>query len=107
MPWLNKTATASTIVAISRVRKADNRARHREEASGRYCPVAVFDEPTLGQVLDEYDAAPPSKRKALEPGIYQQIIRFRSRLTKGLDEDERHDLERRIAAYSNSLVKRK
>jgi hypothetical protein len=69
--------------------------------------VAAFDEPTLGQVLDQYDAAPPAKRKSLEPEIYQQIIRFRSKLAKGLDEDERHDLERRIATYSNSLVKRR
>jgi hypothetical protein len=58
-------------------------------------------------VLDEYDAAPPAKRKILESGIYQQIIRFRSKLAKNMDEDERHALERRIAAYSNSLVKRR
>jgi hypothetical protein len=69
--------------------------------------VAAFDEPTLGQVLDQCDAAPPAKRKSLEPEIYQQIIRFCSKLAKGLDEDERHDLERRIATYSNSLVKRR
>jgi hypothetical protein len=62
---------------------------------------------TLSQALDEYDAAPPARRKTLEPAIYQQIIWFRSKLAKGLDEDERHDLERRIAAYSNSLVRRK
>jgi hypothetical protein len=62
---------------------------------------------TLSQALDEYDTASPAKRKSLEPGIYQQIIRFRSKLAKGMDEDERHDLERRVAAYSNSLVKRK
>jgi hypothetical protein len=78
--------------------------------------VAVFDEPTLagpvpqqtlGQALDEYEVASPSKRKTLESGIYQQIIRFRSKLAKGMDEDERHALDRRVAAYSNSLVKRK
>jgi hypothetical protein len=43
----------------------------------------------------------------MEPGIYQQIIRFRSKLAKGMDEDKRQALERRIAAYSNSLVRRK
>ena len=78
--------------------------------------MAVFDEPTLsgsvpqqtlGQALDEYDTASPAKRKSLEPEIYQQIIRFRSKLAKGMDEDERHALERRVAAYSNSLVKSK
>jgi hypothetical protein len=69
--------------------------------------VAIFDEPTLGGVLDEYDAASPSTRKSLEPEIYQQIIRFRSKQAKGMDEDERHALERRVAAYSNALVKKK
>jgi hypothetical protein len=69
--------------------------------------VAGFDEPTLGQALDEYDTAPLAKRKMMEPGIYQRIIRFRSKLAKGMEEEERHMLERRIAAYSNSLVKRK
>jgi hypothetical protein len=92
-------------------------ARHREEApSELFWPGAGFDEPTLSgpvgqqtlsQALDEYDAASPARRKTLEPGIYQQIIRFRSKLAKGMDEDERHALERRVAAYSNSLVKRK
>jgi hypothetical protein len=62
---------------------------------------------TLGQALDEYGAASPAKRKTLEAGIYQQIIQFRSKVAKGMDEDDRHDLERRVAAYSNSLVKRK
>jgi hypothetical protein len=28
---------------------------------------------TLGQALDEYDMASTSKKKALEPGIYQQL----------------------------------
>jgi hypothetical protein len=78
--------------------------------------VAVFDEATLSgsvpqqtlsQALDAYDTASPSKRKTLEPGIYQQIIRFRSKLARGMDEDDRHALERRVAAYSNALVKRK
>jgi len=54
-----------------------------------------------------YNAAPPAKRKSLEPEIYQQIIRFRSKLAKGLDDEERPALERRIATYSNSLVKRR
>jgi len=54
-----------------------------------------------------YKAAPPAKRKSLEPEIYQQIIRFRSKLAKGLDDEERQALERRIATYSNSLVKRR
>jgi hypothetical protein len=31
---------------------------------------------------------------------------FRSKLARNMDEDERRDLERRIAVYSNSLVKR-
>jgi hypothetical protein len=69
--------------------------------------VAVFDEPTLGQALDQYDAAPPATRKSMEPEIYQRIIRFRSKLAKGMDDDKRQVLERRIAAYSNSLVKRR
>jgi hypothetical protein len=43
----------------------------------------------------------------MEPEIYQRIIRFRSKLAKGMDDDERHALERRVASYSNSLVKRK
>jgi hypothetical protein len=43
----------------------------------------------------------------MERGIYQQIIRFRSKLAKNMDEDQRRALERRVAAYSNSLVKRK
>ena len=91
----------------SPVRKTDSQPRHREEASGRYCPVAVFDQPTLGQALDEYDAAPSATRKSMEPEIYQRIIRFRSKVAKNMDDDERQALERRIAAYSNSLVKRK
>ena len=43
----------------------------------------------------------------MEPGIYQHIIRFRSKLAKNMEEEDRHALERRVAAYSNSLVKRK
>jgi len=35
------------------------------------------------------------------PGIYQQIIRFHSRLARSMDDSERQVLERRIAAYSN------
>jgi hypothetical protein len=111
--------------AISLVRKTDKqinpllgtRRSHPEEApSELFWPGAGFDEPTLSgqagqqtlsQALDEYESAPPARRKSMEPGIYQQIIRFRSKLAKGMDEDERHALERRIAAYSNSLVKRK
>ena len=31
----------------------------------------------------------------------------RSKLAKDMDEDDRHALERRVAAYSNSLVRRK
>jgi hypothetical protein len=63
--------------------------------------VAVFDEPTLAgpvwqktlsQALDEYNAAPPSKRKDLEPDIFQRIIGFRSKLAKNMGEDERRDL---------------
>jgi hypothetical protein len=75
--------------------------------------VIVFDQPTLSgsktlsQALDEYDAAPPQERKSLEPDIFQRIIAFRSRLAKDMDEDQRQDLERRIATYSNSLVKRR
>ena len=77
--------------------------------------MAGFDQPTLGgpvgqtlsQALDEYDAASPSKRLSMEPGIYQQIIGFRSRLAKKMVDGDRQALERRIAAYSNSLVKRK
>jgi hypothetical protein len=38
-------------------------------------------------------------------GSIQQIIRFRPKLAKGMDEDERHALERRVAAYRSSLVK--
>jgi hypothetical protein len=57
--------------------------------------------------LDAYDAAPLSRRKTLEPGIYQEIIRFRSKLARGMDEDEKLALEKRVASYSNSLVKRK
>jgi hypothetical protein len=43
----------------------------------------------------------------MEPGIYQEIIRFWSRLAKGMDEDARHTVERRVAAYSSSLVRKK
>jgi hypothetical protein len=38
---------------------------------------------------------------------FDLIIYFRSKLAKGMDADERHALERRVASYSNSLVKRK
>jgi hypothetical protein len=43
----------------------------------------------------------------MEPGIYQQITRFRSKLAKSMEEENRRGLERRVPAYSNSLVKRK
>jgi hypothetical protein len=58
--------------------------------------VAVFDEPTLGQVLNEYDAAPTAKCKSLEPEIDQEIIRFRPRLARGMDEPEKTKLKARI-----------
>jgi hypothetical protein len=103
--------------AITRARKADSRVRHQEEApSELFWPGANFDQATLGgpatpktlgQSLDEYDSASLSKRKTLESGIFQQIIRFRSKLAKEMEDDERQTLERRIAAYSNSLVKRR
>jgi hypothetical protein len=32
---------------------------------------------------------------------------FRAKLAKGMDEDKRHVRERRVAVYSNSLVRRK
>jgi hypothetical protein len=82
----------------------------------RFLRAVDFDQPTLSgsvpqqtldQALDEYESAPSAKRKSMEPGIYQQIIRFRSKLAKNMDEDQRRALERRVAAYSNSLVKRK
>jgi hypothetical protein len=57
--------------------------------------------------LDAYDAASPSRRKTLEPGICQEIIRFRSKLARGLDEDEKIALEKRVASYSNALVKKR
>jgi hypothetical protein len=99
------------------VRKPDSQDRYWEEASSeQFWPGANFDQPTLrgpsgqrtlSQALDEYDAAPPAKRKSLERGIYQEIIRFRSRLARGMDEAERTKLEARIARYSNSLVERR
>jgi hypothetical protein len=67
----------------------------------------VFDQQPLSRALDDYNAAPPAERKALEEDIYQHIIHFRSKLAKTMDEDERHTLEHRLAAYSNSLAKRK
>ena len=67
------------------------------------CRTFIFNKSSLLR----YNAAPPAKRKSLEPEIYQQIIRFRSKLAKGLDDEERQALERRIATYSNSLVKRR
>ncbi len=85
-------------------------------SQARYSRAVDFDNPTLGgpigqqtlsHALDEYDAAHPPKRKTLEPGIYQEIIQFRSRLAKGMDEDGRHVRERRMAVYSNSLFRRK
>lgn len=74
---------------------------------GGNCPVAVFDLPTLGQVLNGYDAAPTAKCKRLEPEIDQEIIRFRSRLARGMDEPEKTKLKARIARYINSLVERR
>jgi hypothetical protein len=67
----------------------------------------LLGQQTLSQVLDEYDAAPLAKRRGMEPEIYQQIIRFRSKQAKGMDEDERHALERRVAAYNKALLKKK
>ena len=67
------------------------------------CRTFIFNKSSLLR----YKAAPPAKRKSLEPEIYQQIIRFCSKLAKGLDDEERQVLERRIATYSNSLVKRR
>ena len=66
--------------------------------------MAVSDRPsnrtvTLSQALDQYHAALPSKRKTLEPGIFQRIIGFRSKLAKDMDEDECRDLELRICLH--------
>jgi len=54
----------------------------------------VFD-----SVLDNYDGS-----SAAQNDIYQRIIQFRKD-AKGMPEDERTRLEKRIAAYSNALAK--
>lgn len=85
-------------------------------SQARYSRAVGFDQPnlsgpvsqqTLGQALDAYEAAPPAKRKSMESGVFQQIIRFRSKLAKNMEEEHRQALERRVAAYSNALVPRK
>jgi hypothetical protein len=43
----------------------------------------------------------------MEPRIFQQIIQFRSKLAKNMDDDEKMALEKRIASYSNALVKKR
>jgi hypothetical protein len=87
------------------VPKMDSRARPPEEASGRFCPQAGFDEPTRAR--DEYDATLPATRKTLEPVLFQVIIRFLSKVATNMEDDRRPASERPIAAHSSSLLKRK
>jgi hypothetical protein len=53
------------------VRKMGSRVRPLEEASGRFCPEAGFDEPTLAR--DECDGTSPATRKTLEPVLFQEL----------------------------------
>jgi hypothetical protein len=63
----------------------------------------VFD-----SLLDEHAASPPSQQRELEPQIFQAIISARKALKKmDPDDPEKLRLERRIAGYNNSLVKRR
>jgi hypothetical protein len=58
----------------------------------------------LGRLLDDFDPATASE--ATKEQIYQAIIGHR-KTAKHLPEEERVALDRRIAEYSNSQVKRK
>jgi hypothetical protein len=42
----------------------------------------VFDQQPLSRALDDFNAALPAERKAMEEDIYQHIIHFRSKPAK-------------------------
>jgi hypothetical protein len=60
---------------------------------------------SLEDALVKYEDASPLARKKMEPDIYNKIISWRKN-SKSLDPDEKAGIDRKIAQYSNSLVKR-
>jgi hypothetical protein len=59
----------------------------------------------LEDALTKYEDASPPTRKKMEPEIWNRIIGYR-KSSKSLDPDEKARLDRKVASYSNALVKR-
>jgi hypothetical protein len=72
---------------------------------GKYSPSAETTNTPLEDVLVRYEDAAPSSRRTMEKEIYNQIILYR-KTSKLIDPDDKARIDRRIARYSNALVKK-
>lgn len=72
---------------------------------GKYNPSVETTNTPLEDALVKYEDAPASSKKTMEKEIYNQIILYRKR-SKSIDPDDKARIDRRIAQYSNALVKR-
>jgi|SRR5450755_956491 hypothetical protein len=72
---------------------------------GKYNPSVETTNTPLEDALVKYEDAPASSRKAMEKEIYNQIIRYRKN-SKSIDPDDKARIDKRIAQYSNALVKK-
>jgi hypothetical protein len=53
----------------------------------------------------KYEDAPAADRQSMEKEIYNQIILYRKN-SKSIDPDDKARIDKSIAQYSNSLVKK-
>ena len=72
---------------------------------GKYNPSVETTNTPLEDALVKYEDAPASSKKAMEKEIYNRIILYRKN-AKSIDPDDKARLDKRIAQYSNSLVKK-
>ena len=72
---------------------------------GKYNPSVETTNTPLEDALVKYEDASPRERKSMESVIYNKIIEYR-RTAKALDPETKSRIDRKVASYSNSLVKR-
>lgn len=60
----------------------------------------------LSHAIDEYDKAPPAARPKLEKQIFQKIIDYR-KYSKAMTGEDKEEIDKKIAGYSNRLAKKK
>lgn len=80
--------------------------RRESDAQMAKVPTRLASVTALSNALDSYDKAGPTVKKKLEKQIFQKIIDYR-RDAKAMDGSTKTEIDKRLAKYSNSLVKKK